>query len=223
MTSLDLHQVNECDKIIVFCALKKYGCSDPVIRNQISSHYMTEQHQKSIITMVHQVKLKSSNNQHEISSGMDIDILPVTTTTCMILSTNGHLNAQLEEVYKTIDILAGRIQALNEDSQRLSDQSLRLQIQAEELNNIFSTLNLSIEEQNIFINGIKPNQDILQQDVASLKQKVDDMQYISYDGILLWKIASFKEKMSKVSLFCLNIICSSFCTINLPENNDFLL
>ncbi|CAF4286818.1 unnamed protein product, partial [Rotaria sordida] len=42
------------------------------------------------------------------------------------------------------------------------------------------------------------NQEILQQDVASLKQKVDDMQYVSYDGTLIWKITSLHEKMSKV-------------------------
>ncbi|CAF4772212.1 unnamed protein product, partial [Rotaria sp. Silwood2] len=43
--------------------------------------------------------------------------------------------------------------------------------------------------------GVKPNQEILQQDVASLKQKIDDMQYVSYDGTLIWKITSFLEKM----------------------------
>ncbi|CAF1159666.1 unnamed protein product [Rotaria sordida] len=43
--------------------------------------------------------------------------------------------------------------------------------------------------------GIKPNQEILHQDVASLKQKVEDMQYISYDGTLIWKITAVKEKM----------------------------
>ncbi|CAF4555534.1 unnamed protein product, partial [Rotaria sp. Silwood2] len=45
--------------------------------------------------------------------------------------------------------------------------------------------------------SVKSNQEILQQDVASLKQKVDDMQYVSYDGTLIWKITNFHEKMKR--------------------------
>ena len=60
-----------------------------------------------------------------------------------------------------------------------------------------TSLKLSIQEQSAFLDGIKPNQEILQQEVASLKQKVDDAQYVSYDGTLIWKITSFQEKMSK--------------------------
>jgi hypothetical protein len=55
------------------------------------------------------------------------------------------------------------------------------------------------------LDGIKPNQEILQQDVASLKQKVDDMQYVSYDGTLIWKISGFREKMSTFRIKCLFI------------------
>jgi hypothetical protein len=44
---------------------------------------------------------------------------------------------------------------------------------------------------------VKHNQDILNQDLISLKEKIDDMQNVSYDGTFVWKITSFKEKMSK--------------------------
>ena len=65
---------------------------------------------------------------------------------------------------------------------------------------------MSVQEQSAFLDGIKPNQEILQQDVASLKQIVDDMQYVSYDGTLIWKIISFHEKMSKFDLQNFKII-----------------
>jgi FtsZ-binding cell division protein ZapB len=102
-------------------------------------------------------------------------------------------------VYETINILAGGIQTLNDDTQRLSGESIRLQSSVESLTNEFTSLKLSTQEQSAFLDGIRPNQEILQQDVASLKQTVDDMQYVSYDGTLIWKITSFREKMSKFS------------------------
>jgi len=181
---------------------------------------MTEQHQKAIITSVRRSIFKSSNDQYERSSGMEIDFLSHPTTT-MISSANDNRSAQLQEIYKTIDILAGGIQALNEDAQRLSDESLRLQIKEEELNRDFAALKLSIREENAFLDGVKPNQEILNQDVASLKQRVEDMQYVSYDGTIIWKISSFKEKLSEVSaihLFRLYKIHSSLSSINLPLN-----
>jgi hypothetical protein len=98
-------------------------------------------------------------------------------------------------------MIAGGIQVLNDDAQRLSNESLRLHIGTEGLNRDLAALKLSIQEENAFLDGIKPNQEILNQDVASLKQKVDDMQSISYDGTFIWKITSFKEKMSKFSIF----------------------
>jgi len=127
---------------------------------------------------------------------MEIDTLPHITTT-MISSINDELSAHLQETYKTIDMIAGGIQALNDDAQRLSNESLRLHIDTEEWKRDLTALQLSIEEENAFLNGIKPNQEILNQDVASLKQKVEDMQSISYDGTFIWRITSVKEKLSK--------------------------
>ncbi|CAF5019941.1 unnamed protein product, partial [Rotaria sp. Silwood1] len=60
----------------------------------------------------------------------------------------------------------------------------------------FSTLKLSIQETTTYLDGIKPNQEILYQEVTSLKQKFDDMQFISYDGTLLWKITNVSSNMA---------------------------
>jgi hypothetical protein len=212
VSSLDKHKLAECDKITVSCALKDFGCSDLVIRVQMSNHYMTEQHQNAITTLIRRVLLKSSNNQHERSSSMEIDILPHTTTT-MISSTNDKSNAQLQQVYETIDTLAGGLQALNDDTQRLSNESLELHIKAEDLNLSLAALKLSIQEENAFLGGIKPNQEILNQDVATLKEKVEDMQSVSYDGMIIWKITSFKERMSKI--FTLHLFRSSKLILSL--------
>jgi chromosome segregation ATPase len=158
----------------------------------MSEHYKGVQHQNAIMDLIRHLLFKSSSDQYDRGSGMDTDILPHLTT-----SLHDNANEQLQEIYETIDTLAGGIQTLNEDAQRLSNESLRLKNTMDVLAQDFASLKLSIQEQNAFLDGIKPNQEILQQDVASLKQKLEDMQSLSYDGTLTWKISNFKKKMGK--------------------------
>ncbi|CAF3112629.1 unnamed protein product [Rotaria sp. Silwood2] len=101
----------------------------------------------------------------------------------------------MREIYETINILANGIQTLNDDTQSLFNESIRLQSSIESLTQDFSSIKLSILKQSSFLDGVKPNQEILQQDVASVKQKIDDIQYVSYDGTLTWKITNLHEKM----------------------------
>ena len=165
---------------------------------------MTDRHQNAIINAVRRVISKTTNEQHERVSGMDIDMgssVGPQTASSMTVTTNEILSTQMQEIYETINILAGGIHTLNDDTQRLSSESVRIQSSVETLTQELAALKLSIQEQGAFLDGIKPNQEILQQDVGSLKQKVDDMQYVSYDGTLIWKITSFREKMSKFDLF----------------------
>jgi chromosome segregation ATPase len=151
------------------------------------------------MTAVYRLGIKSSTEQHERQSGMEVD-MGQSTANSMTGPSNENLSAQMLEVYETINILASGIQTLNDDTQRLSNDSIRLQTSIDALTQDFATLKLSIQEQDAFIEGLKPNQELLQQDIASLKQRVEDMQYVSYDGTLIWKITSFREKMSKLSL-----------------------
>jgi FtsZ-binding cell division protein ZapB len=139
---------------------------------------------------------RTSNEGSEKPMGMDVDGDQNTATTTMTTAEE-NFSAQMQEIYDTINILANGIQTLNDDTQRLSTDSIRLQTSIEALSKEFESLKLSIQEQGSFLEGVKPNQEILQQDVASLKQKVDDMHYVSYDGTLIWKITGFREKMSK--------------------------
>ena len=164
---------------------------------------MSDIHQNAIINVVRGWGFKSTNEQHERVSGMDVD-MGQGGASSMMTTTNENITSQMQEIYETINILAGGIQTLNDDTQRLSSESVRLQSSIESITQEFASFKLSIQEQSAFLDGIKPNQEILQQDVASLKQKVDDMLSVSYDGTLIWKITSFHEKMSKLIL---NISC----------------
>jgi FtsZ-binding cell division protein ZapB len=165
----------------------------------LPQHYLIDIHQSSIVNVVRRLGFKSTNEQQERVSTMDVDMGQGASST-VITATNENISVQIQEVYETINILAGGIQTLNDDTQRLSGESIRLQSSVESLTNEFTSLKLSTQEQSAFLDGIRPNQESLQQDVASLKQTVDDMQYVSYDGTLIWKITSFREKMCKIFL-----------------------
>ena len=170
------------------------------MRGELATHYLTEQHQNTMNALVcgHFGKLRS--NQNTTSDDMDLDTQDQITTT-MVIPNDENSSSPLEDMFKTVEILTGGIQTLNDDNQRLNEQSLHSQIQREELHKYFTGLKSSIEEEDIFLHGLKPNQDILSQDVASLKQNVEDLQSISYDGTLIWKITSVREKMSNTSRF----------------------
>ncbi|CAF1121154.1 unnamed protein product [Rotaria sordida] len=174
-------------RIIVPCALKDYGCLDSICRHQLLEHYLSETHQKTIVNVIRQLISRKMNEQQEQVSGMDIDIGQDASTT--IISTEG------QQTYEIINILASAIQTLNDEIQRFSSESIRLQSSIESLTLDFSSIKLSVQEQGSFIDGVKPNQEILQQDIASLKEKIDDIQYVSYDGTFIWKITNFHEKM----------------------------
>lgn len=155
----------------------------------MAQHYLTVNHQNAIVHFVRRVTNKPTTDYGDRAFGMDIDSAPP-------FSTSISANSQMQEVYDMINVLAGGIQALNDDTQRLSTESIRIQSAIDSVSQDLSSLKLSVQEQGTFLDRIKPNQEILHQDVASLKQKIDDLQNVSYDGTLIWKITSFREKMS---------------------------
>ncbi|CAF2438541.1 unnamed protein product [Rotaria sp. Silwood2] len=194
MVRLDEHKQKECTKITVPCALKEYVCLDSICRGELQEHYLSDIHQKVIISIIRRFLSKETNEQHERVSGMDIDMAERAFSS-ILTTTNRNTSTQIQEICETINILASGIQTLNDDAQRFNNESIRLQNSIKSVTEEFSSIKLSIQEQSSFLDDFEPKQNILQQDVASLKQKIDDMQYVSYDGTLIWKITSFHEKM----------------------------
>jgi hypothetical protein len=104
---------------------------------------------------------------------------------------------QLQEIYETVNILSGGVEALNDDLQRLHSESISHQHALDPLTQDFSILKISIQEQSAFLDGVKINQEILQQDLVSMEQKVNDMKTNSYDGTFIWKINNMQEKIGQ--------------------------
>ncbi|CAF3821072.1 unnamed protein product [Rotaria sordida] len=150
----------------------------------MEDHYLTKQHQHAVLNVVRQMLSQLNNRQ------MDID-LPRTTT----VGAYNPPTTQLEELYEMLNILVGGIETLTNDEQRLSNELLQMQMILPILTENLSKVKLSIEESNVFVEAVKHNQAILNQDVSSLQENINDMQYVSYDGMSIWKITNFREKM----------------------------
>ena len=152
-----------------------------------------------MINIMRRLGFKQKNEHHEGNLRVNVDT-GHSAASSVSSTMNENISTEMQDVYETINILAGVFQTLNGDVEHLSSESLRLQNAIESLTQDFSTLKLSVEEQNAFLDVTRPNQEILQQDVASLSQKIGDTQYVSFDGTLTWKIVNFNEKMSKFNL-----------------------
>ncbi|CAF3886932.1 unnamed protein product, partial [Rotaria sp. Silwood1] len=169
--TIELTSCDELDSQLMEL-LEKYtggGCT----LLSLEDHYLTEQHQHAIMKVVRQMLLQLSHRQ------IDNDLSRITTA-----GTSNPGTAQLQELYEMLNILSGGIETLNNDQQRLSNESLRIQVTIPTLTEEIPKLKLSIEESNAFLEGVKHNQDILNQDLASVHEKIIDLLYVSYDGIL---------------------------------------
>ncbi|CAF3962302.1 unnamed protein product, partial [Rotaria sordida] len=106
------HKIFESSKLIAECILKGL-----FIRAKKENHYLIKQYQQAIFKLVRQISSQFNDRQ------MNID-LPRTTTTGACIPTT----VQFEEVHEMLNILAGGVEALVNNEQRLSNESLQMQI-----------------------------------------------------------------------------------------------
>ncbi|CAF3512684.1 unnamed protein product [Rotaria socialis] len=178
------HQVFVCQKRTVDCKLKDFGCDEKIGRDKMHEHYLTEHHQNVTTNVIRQMLSKLNDSE------VDNRFSQVTTVRDCT-----RVKAQLEELYEVVNMLSDAIQTLNNDQQYLSTESLRSQVTLPKLMEELSKIKISVEESNTFLEGMRCNQEVLNQDFASLQEKVNDLQCVSYDGTSLWKIADVKKKM----------------------------
>jgi hypothetical protein len=153
---------------------------------------LTQQHQNAIPKVVHQMNSQLRNSQ------INTD-LPRTTTATVGDPAVG----PLQEIYETLNILSGGTETLNDDVQHLNIASLQSHPKLQTLIEDFAQVKVSTEESHSFLEEVKRNEGIHHQDLSSLKEKINDMQSVSYDGSFVWKITNFQEKMS---MFRVNLL-----------------
>ncbi|CAF0993579.1 unnamed protein product [Adineta steineri] len=144
----------------------------------MSEHYVTQRHQYAILNAIHQIESQLKDTQ------MDTDPSRTTATA----ATNPAIDHS-QELHEFVNILSNRLETLNDNNQHFNNESLRVQTLTENI------CQESIEESNTFLDEVRQNRGIFSQDASSLKEKINDLQNVSYDGTFVWKITNVKEKM----------------------------
>jgi uncharacterized coiled-coil DUF342 family protein len=103
--------------------------------------------------------------------------------------------AQFQEINETISVLSNGVEALSEDIKRLGIESVQCQNELKRILQNLPTLKKSIDEDNAFVDSMKPNQENVERDILSMKQQFDEMRSMSFDGTYIWKITNVQEKM----------------------------
>ncbi|CAF3147684.1 unnamed protein product [Rotaria socialis] len=188
---LNQHKAFHCSNIAIECQLKNFGCHQEIPRFELKAHYQSKQHQDSMLEVIKQLKLQLSEAQ-AASTSMDSDVSRTTTTT----DDDNFVANQLEQLQETINMLANGTAILNEETQQLGTEFLEHQNKRQGLVENTSNVKLAVEEEQLLNEAITQNLEILNQNLLSLREKIDDKQCTSYDGSFTWKIKDFREKMA---------------------------
>lgn len=186
ISALDLHKMNDCERVTVPCGLVTFGCSSEIIRKHMLEHYLSLEHQIAVMSFIRGDTPKIKSESNEAASSMDVDVHSFTI----------YPHTPNEDVSQTIEVLNGGLRTLTDDVQRLTDESRNLESLTETLSKDVASLKISVTEQTTYLETLKPTQDNLIQEVSGLKLKMDDIITVSNEGIFIWKLSNFSEKMA---------------------------
>ena len=196
------------------CVLQRYGCNEQVssmnriifylvfffvqfLRGDREQHYLSSNHQKAVLDAFDQITKQFTEQWRTQSTALEStmeletsDVLPKITT-----ATNDKMTDDLRNLKDTIGVLSHGVQSLNDELISVNNESVQQSQSLEETEKSLLSIKTSIEESNNLLTAISTNIQILQQDLTILKQKYEDQRISSYDGVLVWKISRFNEKM----------------------------
>jgi chromosome segregation ATPase len=152
-------------------------------------HFLSEQHQNVLLQFL---------TRKPLQSVIDTDDRQLITSCTTISDQTSYTNPQ--QLDETMELLVGGIQALSDDTQRLSSESLRYQNTLEFFSEEYSKLKVAVQETNSLLDAHKANQQMLEQNLASFQQQIDDLKNTSYDGTLIWKITNVQQKIGKLKI-----------------------
>ena len=158
-----------------------------IVRGERADHYASQQHQQSVLNKISQVFSCVSS-----TSLVNVDFRATTATDTL----DEHDFMTLSE---TVTMLLRSVETFQNDDERFQRELLQSQLMLQKLRQECSQIKVAIEESQNFESGSKLNRTILDQDLASLKDRIEDMRHVCYDGTYIWRITGVREKMRKQS------------------------
>ncbi|CAF1485363.1 unnamed protein product, partial [Didymodactylos carnosus] len=198
-SDLDKHINDTCPKAVVSCSLTQYGCPEHIERLDYGNHLTSAEHQSSVLECLKhfQQHFHLRNNQKNMKQQTKMEYEsreePASNHAIIPLS---DCYSQLQTCSETVMILSQGIQTLSHDATRLSTEALTQQSLMQLALSEVNQLKISIAEKESNSNAIASNQEALLQELSSLKEKVANIEFVSTDGTLTWKITNVSDKMT---------------------------
>lgn len=86
---------------------------------------------------------------------------------------------------------------LSNDLQRIGTESGRSQNMLQPIIHDLPNIKKSSDEQNVFVDNMKKDQEIHEKEIPSVKQQLENIKSAKHDGTLIWKIPNAKERMGE--------------------------
>ncbi|CAF1182718.1 unnamed protein product [Didymodactylos carnosus] len=168
------HQKHLCTKVTELCPLASNGCSKEKLR-------------------LHENKLTTDETSKLSDS---VSLLSTAGSSLLTASAINDFYSQLQQFYEMLSIRTNNIETLNEETIRLSRESLYRENQSQFCQTEINQIKQSVVEKDLYVAGISSNYEVLQQETSSLKQKIEDLKSVCFDGFFTWKIDNVSEKMA---------------------------
>ncbi|UJR13627.1 hypothetical protein I4U23_000640 [Adineta vaga] len=159
----EILKINSIEKVTdvttrITCPLNAYACRDVQINeNSLQQHYLSEQHQKSLGEHAQHI----NENENDDSTDTNIDMI------------EGNESSSTK-AYEKLLLLTENVEKNQEDLTRLNENLIRSKNQVSSLSrqsdNILNTSALEASS----IDAISINENILKQELADLKQRVEN-------------------------------------------------
>ncbi|CAF1305150.1 unnamed protein product [Didymodactylos carnosus] len=166
-----------------------------VVRSQLETHYLTATHQQILILLLLKFQDLTRLWTKDTTTTSNIDNRSQDSDLASHASVN-ELYSELQKAYETSTVLTKGTHTLMLDMERISSESLRNNTLIQSLYNEISQVKMSIAEGDSNYAAIGAKQETIQQELSSLKEKVDDIEMTSFDGTLIWKVTDVANKMA---------------------------
>lgn len=150
-------------KLAIRCPI---GCPQHIIKEDLSVHYLSQEHQTAIALRMKPVALAVQTSP-EASS----------------------------QVIEALDSLYSAISTLHDDAQSLYKMALEGELQMNEITESTNQVKNINEAHSESVKAMQLQIEILQSEVESYKQKIDDRQYCTFNGQFIWVIPGIASKM----------------------------
>jgi len=109
-----------------------------------------------------------------------------------------HLSySQTKNIDKQIHTRKNQMETVKNNIQHLHGEVVRPGNSLKRLSREYLSLQMNCQQQRSAINELKSSQDMSEQGLLEIKQKMEDLHYVSYDGSLMWIIDEFEKKFRK--------------------------